>query len=315
MANEMVVFQGKSFSVGLQSMLGSTAYGWCLTGLPKGVVLLNIETEKVQSPSTVAPIIQKFWFVAVSETDKKAEIEFTMMNFTNLSATDQKHNVSISVVPSDSDEFAKYSENNDAMLRSISNAAIPYGYVLGAQDPLLKYGYACDVADTPTLKYGYPCGVQDATNTNVKYGYTCGANDATAVKYGYPCGTQDATLMKYGYPCGVEDATLKYGYPCGAEDVATGVKYGYPCGEPVLKYGYPCGDTPALKYGYPCGDAPVLKYGYPCGDTPVLKYGYPCGAQDATLKYGYPCNIQNSAVAYGYNCNAQNAMMKYGYFC
>ena len=102
MANEMVVFQGKSFSVGLQSMLGSTAYGWCLTGLPKGVVLLNIETEKVQSPNTVAPIIQKFWFVAVSETDKKAEIEFTMMNFTNLSATDQKHNVSISVVPSDS---------------------------------------------------------------------------------------------------------------------------------------------------------------------------------------------------------------------
>ena len=70
MANEMVVFQGKSFSVGLQSMLGSTAYGWCLTGLPKGVVLLGIDTEKVPSSATVAPVIQKFWFVAVSETDK-----------------------------------------------------------------------------------------------------------------------------------------------------------------------------------------------------------------------------------------------------
>lgn len=289
MANEMVVFQGKSFSVGLQSMLGSTAYGWCLTGLPKGVVLLGIDTEKVPSSATVAPVIQKFWFVAVSETDKKAEIEFTMINFTSLSETEQKHNVSISVVPSDSDEFAKYSENNDVMLRSIGNAAIPYGYVLGAQEPLVKYGYACDAGDTAALKYGYPCGVQDGANINVKYGYACDVSDTAA--------------LKYGYPCGVQDATLKYGYPCGVEDASTGVKYGYPCGEPVL------------KYGYPCGEAPVLKYGYPCGDTPTLKYGYPCGAKDATLKYGYPCNIQNSAVAYGYNSSTQNALMKYGYFC
>lgn len=259
MANEMVVFQGKSFSVGLQSMLGSTAYGWCLTGLPKGVVLLGIDTEKVPSSATVAPVIQKFWFVAVSETDKKAEIEFTMINFTSLSETEQKHNVSISVVPSDSDEFAKYSENNDVMLRSIGNAAIPYGYVLGAQDPLLKYGYACDAADTAALKYGYPCGVQDAT-----------------LKYGYPCGVEDAsTGVKYGYPCG--EPVLKYGYPCGDA--------------PVLKYGYPCGDTPTLKYGYPCGaqDA-TLKYGYPCNiQNSAVAYGYNSSTQNALMKYGYFC--------------------------
>ena len=33
MANEMVVFQGKSFSVGLQSMLGSTAFVPAVAGL------------------------------------------------------------------------------------------------------------------------------------------------------------------------------------------------------------------------------------------------------------------------------------------
>ena len=143
MANEMVVLQGKEFTTGLQSMLGSTAYGWCLTGLPKGIALLHIENEP--TASGVSPIIQRFYFVAYAKTEKKAEIEFTLVNFATKVPSDQKHVLAVTVVPSDSEEFAKYSENEDAMLRS--NAAIPYGYVCGTQDTTLKYGYPCDVQD------------------------------------------------------------------------------------------------------------------------------------------------------------------------
>ncbi|MBO4291853.1 MAG: hypothetical protein J5898_08095, partial [Lachnospiraceae bacterium] len=246
MANEMVVLQGKAFTIELQSMLGSTNYGWCLTGLPQGIALLSTETEP--AGRGIAATVQRFWFGAVSETAEKAEIEFTLIKLADMSATEQKHIVAVTVVPSDSEEFAPYSENSEVMSDAVRNAAIPYGYVLGDQEAL-KYGYPCGAQDA-ALKYGYPCGAQDAA---LKYGYPCGAQDA-ALKYGYPCGAQDAAL-KYGYPCGAQDAALKYGYPCGVQDAA--VKYGYPCGaqdavmnfsvsenppEPILAYGYPCGD-------------------------------------------------------------------------
>ena len=262
MANEMVVLQGQSFSIELQSMLGSTNYGWTLTKLPQGIALLS--TETAPTAAGITPVVQRFWFGAVSATEDKAELEFTLVNLSDISATKKTHTVLVNVIPSDSDEFAKFSENSDATIRAVSSPAMPYGLVLGTAEAALKYGYPCGVNDV-ALKYGYPCGVNDI-----------------ALKYGYPCGTQEAAL-KYGYPCGVNDVALKYGYPCGAQDAALNR-------EAAMIYGFKSSaNEAALKYGYPCGVNDV-----------ALKYGYPCGAQDAATKndvaiiYGFKCDSQKS---------------------
>ena len=273
MANEMVVLQGKKFTVELQSMLGSSGFGWSLTGLSKGIALL----DTTMSPSTyarmVAPVIQKFEFVAIAAPEDKAEIEFTMISFATMEVSKQKHTVMVKVIPSDSEEFVKLSENCEPMFRDVCNSMPPYGfpspkevqdsvvnamygYNCGTFNPLVLYGFPAN--QDVTLKYGYPCGVQDAVN--VKYGYPCANNQQDpVVKYGYPCGVQDAVNVKYGYPCGDQDVLLKYGYPCGAQDAVN------------------------VKYGYPCVDRNL-----------TLKYGYPCGAQDAAVMYGFKCDNQKS---------------------
>lgn len=220
MANEIVVLQGQSFSVELQSMLGSTNYGWTLTKLPQGIALLS--TETVPTAAGVAPVLQRFWFGATSATEDKAELEFAIVNLTDMSVSKKNHTVLVNVIPSDSEEFAKFSENSDATIRAVSSPAMPYGLVLGSAQANLKYGYPCNVNDV-NLKYGYPCGANDVAL--MKYGYPNTVGDV-ALKYGYPCGAQDAAskqdvALKYGYPCGVNDVALKYGYPCGAQDAAT----------------------------------------------------------------------------------------------
>jgi len=275
MANEMVVLQGKPFSVELQSMLGSTNYGWCLTGLPQGIALMM--TETIPTARGVAPVIQRFWFGAISATVEKAEIEFTLMRISDASVTKQKHSVLVTVVSSDSEDFAKFNENCDPAVNAVCNAAMPYGFPYAAQDVTVKYGYPSGLRDAALIygfpvasrdvafKYGYPCGIQDVT---LKYGYPCGAQDAAQGSDNF-CGTQNIA-HKYGYPCGIQDATLKYGYPCGAQDAAQGSDDS--CGTQNIahKYGYPCGvQDAAVKYGFVSNPQmpPMLKYGFYCDST------------------------------------------------
>ena len=277
MSNEMVALQGKAFSVDLQSMLGSTLYGWSLTGIPQGIALLGTETSR--TTLGVAPVIQRFWFGAYSAVKDKASLEFTLVNVSDVSATEKKHTVSVKVIPSDSEEFAKLSENSDAMVSDVCNSMQPYGYPLGATNFVnMAYGYPYRRGEV-VFKYGYPCATDDV---NVKYGYPCGTNDVN-LKYGYPCDDQ-VVAHKYGYPCGVQDVLLKYGFPCKTQDVN-------------------------FKYGYPCGVQDVLlKYGFPGATEDVnFKYGYPCGAQDAALKYGFPCKSSDAAIMYGYKCDSSKS--------
>ena len=311
MANEMVVLQGQSFSIELQSMLGSTNYGWTLTKLPQGIALLSTETAPLAAG--VAPAIQRFWFGAVSAMEDKAELEFTLVNLTDMSAAKKTHTVLLNVIPSDSEEFAKFSENTNASIRAVAGPAMPYGLVLGSAEAVVKYGYPCGANETALMKYGYPCGVSDLPL--MKYGYPCGVSDLPLMKYGYPCGAQDAALnreaaMIYGFKSSANEAALKYGYPCGANDAVL-MKYGYPCGaqdaasnrEAAMIYGLKSSaNEAALKYGYPCG-----------AQDAALKYGYPCGVQDAALKYGYPCGVQDAAtkkdaaIIYGFKCDSQKS--------
>lgn len=258
MAKEMVVLQGKSFSIELQSMIGSTLYGWSLTGLPQGIALLS--TENIPTTGGVAPIIQRFWFGAYAVAKDKAEISFMLVNYSNPTPTDKKYTVSVKVIPSDSEEFAKFSENSDGMVRDACGPIMPYGYALDTLDANQIYGYLCTKRDVG-VKYGFP----DTQNMNYKYGYPCDVQNIVH-KYGYPCGAQDAAL-KYGFPCDSQYLNHKYGYPCGVQDA--NFKYGYPCASDDIhfKYGYPCGvQDVALKYGYPTkpvAEASIM-YGYKC---------------------------------------------------
>ncbi len=257
MAKEMVVLQGKPFSVDLQSMVSSTNYGWCLTALPQGIALFGM--ENVPTACGIAPVVQRFWFGAISATKEKVEIEFTLVKLTDMTPSKQKHVVVVTVIPSESEEFAKFSENDDAMVDAVCNAAMPYGLVLGTQDVAFKYGYPVDTS----VKYGYPCGVQDATQCCED---AC-ASQPVALKYGIP-----SPILKYGFPV---DTGVKYGYPCGVQDASQ-------CCEDA------CDSQPvALKYGIP---SPTLKYGVP---SPTLKYGFPNRSQNVSLIYGFRADTKN----------------------
>ena len=264
MEQNYVALQGKTFVVELQSMRGSTGYGWCLSTLPEEVILIG--TDETPAAPGIAPLIQKFYFGVVSAQQINIEIKFILAAPWKLGEAADTYTAKVRIVPSNSGNFAAYGENVNT---PFFNANTPFFH-----------------ANTPFFNVNTPFFHDASANTVHAYGYPCGAQDTAAFKYGYPCGAQDTAALKYGYPCGVQDtATLKYGYPCGAQDTAT------------LKYGYPCGvqDTAAVKYGYPCGvqDTAALKYGYPCGaqDTAALKYGYPCGVEEATKDarpYGFP---------------------------
>lgn len=229
MDKEYVVLEGKIFTVELLSNFGSTNYGWCISSLPEGIIMMGAENIHIGGSRSVTKL-QRFYFGVVSSKELQVDINFTMNNWSDLTKVAEYFTAKVRIVPSNSSDFVSYSEN-------VANTAIPYGLV-----------YTSDNMQDINVKYGYPCGMQDA---NLKYGYPCGVQDAN-FKYGYPCGVQEANF-KYGYPCGVQDANLKYGYPCSMQD--TNVKYGYACGvqDANLKYGYPCLEytKDTRPYGYP----------------------------------------------------------------
>ena len=272
MAKEMIVLQGKSFSIDLQSMLGSTCWGWCLTRLPQGIALIGMET--IPTAAGVAPVIQRFWFGALSAVKDKAEIGFTLINLSDMTSAKQKVDVNVTVIPKDSEDFAKFSENCDDAVDPVCNSAMPYGVVLGNRSVAFKYGYPVE----PTVKYGYP-GAQDTAqccDDSCNSSDPCDSCDPcvtqpVAFKYGYP--NQN---MKYGYP----DVNFKYGYPYGWQDATQCCDDS--CARSVsFIYGYP---NQNIKYGYPDIN---LKYGFPRGDAkPVVAYGFP------RVKYGFICDLK-----------------------
>lgn len=244
MNNNYTVLEGKSFTVDLMSNVGSTNYGWCLTSMPKEIILLGTDTIPVEPIMAGGRSIQRFYFGAKSSEKTQVTLQFELLSMSELSKVGDTYTLEVQIVPCNSDDYVKYSENAE-------QAAIPYGYVY-------------DNNPIPAEKYGYPCGAQDAMAASLKYGYPCGAQDAmtASLKYGYPCGAQDAMTasVKYGYPCSLQTASdvyplyVKYGYPCT-------VAYGVP--NPTLDNGCPMPD-----YGYP-----IVAYGYPCR----VAYGYPNG--------------------------------------
>lgn len=177
MNNEIVVLQGKTFFIELQSMLGSTNYGWCVKSIPEEVILIGMESIPVKAG--VAPVIQRIYFGAVSagEEGSSVEINFGLNNLSNLSQESKQFTAKVKIIACGTDEFEAYSENDEDVVSGI--------VYLGSQ--ALKYGYPCSMQDT-LMKYGYPCGVQDA-----------------ALKYGYPCSEYTKDARPYGFALTEED--------------------------------------------------------------------------------------------------------------
>ena len=68
---------GESFDIHLQSMQGSTGYGWYLSGLPEGVALLSATADSIYPGTAVGPTRQTFTFVGLAEV--KSSLEFRLL--------------------------------------------------------------------------------------------------------------------------------------------------------------------------------------------------------------------------------------------
>ena len=220
MDQKMVVLEGKVFTIELQSMLGSTGYGWCLSQLPKGIIFEGADRSPVAKG--IAPVMQNFYFGVSSAEETEAEITFVMACTFEPAKVTGEHKVSLTIIPSDSEKFVDYSENANALYAYAFNQADgcgamnciqPYGVWQIEERAQVQKPYGFPGPGFTCMDYGYPYGVQDV---GMVYNYNYGAQNS-GMAYGYPCGMQDA-IMKYGYPCGMQDAMMKYGYFCGTND-------------------------------------------------------------------------------------------------
>ena len=298
MSQSIVVSQGATFVVELQSMLGSSNYGWCLSSLPKGVVLLGIDT--VPSPRFIGPVNQKFYFGACS-CDQTLTLEFVVTASHYLQDIKDTYTVDVQIVPADKQQFVPYSEN------TIAN--VKYGYACADQDqmPIGKYGYPYE-DQMPVVKYGYPCADQMPV---VKYGYPC-ADQMPVVKYGYPCADQ-TPVMKYGYPD--QPPVMKYGYPCGYNDAAGQVNQPFlrnsctPDNQPFLRNSCAPDNQPFLRNSCAPDNQPFLRNTCGTDNQPFLRNS--CAPTDQPFLRN-DSDAMKTAMPYGM-VYVTNSVEKYGF--
>lgn len=118
MNEKLEVYEGKVFSVVLQSMLGSTPYGWCLKSLPEGIILMGCENVPAVPGREMGPLNQMFYLASYNAPGQQTlEIEFICTSMINVK--DVKDTVKIEllvVLPADEKEepAVEYSENRAA---------------------------------------------------------------------------------------------------------------------------------------------------------------------------------------------------------
>ena len=268
MSQSIVVSQGATFVVELQSMLGSSNYGWCLSSLPKGVILIGAEAVKLPSPHPIGPVNQKFYFGAYS-CDQTLTLEFVMTAPSRLEDIKDTYTVDVQIVPADKQQFVPYSENAAANV---------------------KYGYACaDQEQMPVVKYGYPCA---------------DPNQMPVVKYGYPCAdSNQVPVMKYGYPCGYHDAAGQVDQPflrnsgtptdqpflrnsCAPDNQPFLRNSCAPDNQPFLRNSCAPDNQPFLRNSCAPDNQPFLR-----NDSDAMKTAMPYGmvyVTNSVEKYGFP---------------------------
>ncbi len=183
------VKRGEMFTVTLQSMIGSTNYGWSLTSMPAGVYLFAQCNEPVGRG--IGQVNQVFHFLAITPANGIMNIEFKLLCLSDPDKVEKELSIGVFVTTGEDnanslDGFVRYSENS-AVYEENSKKILPSVIALYGVPSAKGYDTCtCDSDDCCTLKYGYPA---------LKYGYP------PVVKYGYPA-------LKYGYP-----PIVKYGYP------------------------------------------------------------------------------------------------------
>jgi hypothetical protein len=238
-----------SFDIILESMVGSTGYGWCLKSLPSGIELIS--TDQMPVRTGIAPERQIFTFAPLKPL-KKGSIEFDLLCLFDLSRESADH-VTFLIDIHDKEE-------NDVLKNEIGGHKFIKGSgVMVHAKPIQPYGFANPEKAIPL--YGFP--------PTLLYGYPSVSDCATSVIH-----SNANCVLKYGNPFGIaveaSECNLKYGYPL--------MKYGYP---PIYKYGFPLSNTAGGSFVVK-EDAKncVVKYGTPGGIAKnpgdcVLKYGFP----------------------------------------
>jgi predicted secreted protein len=304
---------GQAIDISLESMMGSTGYGWEVSELTGSVYLFGITTTPSQS-GTIGPVTQSFhlrgakvgkgkitfvltaaWKVEdpikiltydfiVTEAKKPSEDDLKLDGFVaapqaNVRQPQPNQPVSLYAV------WPPYGIP-DYWQRLYYGTMPPQNANLG--DPRLYYGVCCapsaNAAD-PRLYYGVCCApTATAADPRLYYGVCCAptASADPRVYYGVCCAPQDPRL-DYGVCCAPDDPRFYYGVRCAPDDPR--VYYGVCCApdDPRLYYGVKCATdfdqsaTPPQIFKY--GILPRLLYGIP----PVSKYNIP-----PMMRYNYP---------------------------
>lgn len=212
MEQNIVALQGKVFTVDIQSMIGSTNYGWCLTSLPTEIILLG--TDNIAS-NGVGPVTQRFYFGVVSSAAVNVDIHFALTCWSDLTKVADTFTAHVSIISGESVNFTPYSEN----------AVSLYGYPCG-EAANMKYGYPC--SEAANMKYGYPCDQAETAKAIMPYGVF---NSDTAA----------------GAPFYKNSAAVNT--PFYANNAAVGTPFYR--SSAALNTPFYSGNPPAVAYGYP----------------------------------------------------------------
>jgi hypothetical protein len=224
---EIKIEVGQSVDVSLESMMGSTGYGWELTALKGSVNLVGISVQPT-STRALAPVIQIFSFRGVGEGSGKAVFGLTAP----WKVEEPKKQITyvFNVVKADD-------ADTDDNLRLEGFTAPPTATVRAAGLPRALYA----VNPPPQPLYGVPTPIpvySAPLDPCVYYGVCPPGDDCcNQPKYGVlpPGGSQP----KYGIqppPCVDDD--------CCAPPVV--MKYNVP----MMRYNFP----PAMRYNFPSND-------------------------------------------------------------
>jgi predicted secreted protein len=281
---EVKIEVGQVIDISLESMMGSTGYGWELAELTGSVYLIGITVVPSQNGS-IGPVNQQFHFkgakvgkakitfvltaawkvedpiktltyeIIVKEAEKPSEDDLKLEGFVaapraNVSQPNQP--VSIYAV------WPPYGIPSDYWQRLYYGVLPPQNTSM--PDPRLYYGVCCapsaNTAD-PRVYYGVCCPQDDnMADPRVYYGVCCApsANIPDPRVYYGVCCAPDAASMGGNLAA---EPNLLYGVRCATDFDQ--------CGTPPQIYKY--GILPRPLYGIP----PVAKYNIP----PMMRYNYP----------------------------------------
>jgi len=246
---------GQVIDISLESMMGSTGYGWELSELTGPLRLIGISVIP-SSTEAVAPVTQVFHIKGTGIG--KAKVKFVLTAAWKLEEPIQTVSYQIKVTeakkPVEDDLKIKgYVASPKATVREQASVIPPYA----AQPPMPDYGIPCSDlwqryyygvlpqnlgASDPRLYYGVCCSPQasNLVDTRMYYGVRCAPTADPRFYYGVCCAPESDE-------CGTPPIILKYGIPSQI------YKYGilprplYNVNSPFAKYNIP----PVMRYNFP----------------------------------------------------------------